>query len=298
MRNWRVLTAIAAVVLAVIAGVLAWQYLSEADERASEDFELVPAFVAARNIPEGTLGSEAVNQDLIEQTEVPRQNVPEAAITDLEQITDNVAVATISAGQFITTDTFVSPLQARNFAQAIDRGKQAISFSVDSTRGVGGFVVPNDTVNVLVTFESVPLGQPQPVPGEEGQPPAGITEELTTTAYLLSGLKVLAVGNTTATTTSDGTEGEQDTATGVITVEVDAFQAEQIAHAAAQGSIYLSLNPPGADPLQLDADVVEIVEAVNWFEQQLGCLGALRGALDTAPAETPAVPAQCAPRRP
>ncbi|GIU87649.1 MAG: hypothetical protein KatS3mg009_2164 [Acidimicrobiia bacterium] len=56
VRNWRVVTAVAAVVLAAVAGVLVWQYTDEADERAEADQELVEVYVAAEPVPRGRLG--------------------------------------------------------------------------------------------------------------------------------------------------------------------------------------------------------------------------------------------------
>jgi pilus assembly protein CpaB len=294
VRNWRVLTAVAAVVLAIVAGVLAWQYLDQADERAKEDYDLVPVFVAADTIPQGTSASDAIANELITQQDFFASSVPANAVTDLEQLAGRVAAATLTAGTPIIDTLFLTPTELRGFSQTIEEGKQAISFAVDPTRGVGGFIVPNDTVNVLVTFEATPLGEQQQ-PDEEGQPAQqAVTEELTTTAYLLSGLKVLAVGQTTATSAPEPgtTEDQQSVSTGVITVEADSFEAQQIVHAATQGSLYLSLNPPEADPLDLVNDTVEIVEAVNWFlPQSLDCITAIRRGIEAGTEDT--FPPEC-----
>jgi Flp pilus assembly protein CpaB len=281
VRNWRVLTAIAAVVLAIVAGVLAWRYLDEADERAQEDFETVKAFVSTGVIETGTTGAQAFDAGLIEEQDVVQQAVPNGAITDPAQITNNVAAARIPENSVITGDSFITPLEAQG-GLVVPKGKQAISFSVDATRSVGGFVVPNDLVNVLVTFDAVPLGD---TPAAEGE--TGITEELTTTAYLIPNLEVLAVGSSTATTaapttdTEDGGGGGQEVSSDIITVAVTPSQAQQIAHAQAQssGGLYLSLNATG-ESLAGNQVPVEMVEAVNWFSQQLNCLNAVRANLE------------------
>jgi pilus assembly protein CpaB len=293
VRNWRVLTAIAAVVLAIIAGVLAWQYLDEADERAQEDFETITAFVSTSPIESGTTGGEAFASNLIEEQEVVRQALPQGYITDPAQITNNVAATRIPENSVITSDSFITPLEAQG-GLVVPEGKQAVSFSVDATRSVGGFVVPNDLVNVLVTFDSVPLGQQ---PGAEG---VEVQEELTTTSYLIANLEVLAVGSSTATTVAptgetdeDGGGGGQQVSSDIITVAVTPFQAQQIAHATAQssGGLYLSLNSSGENFPPNLSDQVEIVEAVNWFTQPLQCLVDIRAALGAA---SPQVPGACA----
>ena len=45
MRNWRIISTIAAVVLAAIAGVLVWKYVTDADTRAEHNKGFVPALL-------------------------------------------------------------------------------------------------------------------------------------------------------------------------------------------------------------------------------------------------------------
>lgn len=256
MRNWRVLTAVVAVLLALAAGVLTWQYLDDADERARDDAELVDALVAKEEIPKGTSGREAIDDDLFTEEQVPRSAVPETALRSTEGIENLVSAYTVAPGQFVVRNTFVQPTQVSGFAGVLDEGRQAIAINVDDTRGVAGFVAPNDRVNLLLTLEVGRLEGSQP----------GI-EPVTATAFLLPGLKVLAVGDTTATSTTP--EGDtREVSSGLITLEVSARQALQIAHASQSGTMYLTLNPPDFDPETFVAPE-EIVEAVNLFDQPL-----------------------------
>ena len=48
MRNWRVLTAIAAAVLALLAGVLVWKYADNAKNDAKKGYEFATVLVAAK----------------------------------------------------------------------------------------------------------------------------------------------------------------------------------------------------------------------------------------------------------
>lgn len=268
MRNWRVLTAVVAVILAVVAAVLAYTYLDEADERAEEDVEPIPVLRAAAEIPKGTTGDVALDNDLIEEADVQRDAVPENAITDPDDLRGRVASAVVSEKQFITSDTFVEPTAIEGFSGSIEEQKHAVSISVDDTRGVGGFLVPNDTVNVLVTTEVETIANPSDV----DVPP------LSTSAYLIPGVKVLAVGETTATSRPSDEEGEEPVRieTGLITLEVTSRQALQIAHAQnGNGQIYLALNPTSfdVDEFQIPA---EIVGVENWFDQPLAELDRIR----------------------
>src|SRR5690242_11573054 len=95
VRNWRVLTAVAAVVLAAAASVLAYTYLTQADARAQDKTELVPALVARNDIPKGTPGKTAVDQNLFEVKQVPRNVLPEGSMSDNNGLSGLVASAQI-----------------------------------------------------------------------------------------------------------------------------------------------------------------------------------------------------------
>jgi pilus assembly protein CpaB len=276
VRNWRVLTAVVAVVLAAAASVLAYTYLTQADARAQDKTELVPALVARNAIPKGTQGDIAVNEGLLEVKKVPRDVLPEAVLTSDEGLKGLVASGQIAKGQFVVRDSFVAPSQVDGFATTVKDGKQAISFSVDATHGVAGFIQPNDSINVLLTGDIKDL--------------AGQVDALKTTAYLIPGLRVLAVGTTTVSSAApanpDGTtESTQpaNTETGLITVEATPRQAEQIAHAMNVGTIALSLNPPDFDVKDFKTPQ-EIVEATNLFDQPLTYLDQVREQVRSATA--------------
>ncbi len=291
MRNWRVLTAVTAVVLAALAAVLAYQYLGDADERAKEDVELVDALVAKGDIPRGTTGRAALDADLFETRSVPRNAVPEMARANTDGVVDLVASAKISAGQFIVQESFVEPSRLEGFSSTLPEGKQAISVTVDAMRGVAGFVLPNDTVSVLVTLDVEDLTVPV-----EG---AAATQlpSITTTAFLIPGVKVLAVDDTTITSAvsaapaEDGTEGDGSTeapaSSATFTLEVTPRQSLQIAHAMqGAGQVYLTLNPPGFEGKDLTIPA-EIVEAFNWFDQELTMLDSVREQLRSASSGLP-----------
>jgi pilus assembly protein CpaB len=276
VRNWRVLTAVAAVVLAAAASVLAYTYLTQADARAQDKTELVDALVARNVIPKGTPGSTVIEEQLLETKKVQRSAIPDAALTDQDGLTGLIASGSIAKGQFIVRDSFVAPSQVNGFSSTVKDGKQAVSFSVDMAHGVAGFIQPNDSINVMYTAEVKDL--------------ANETEPVKTTAFLLPGMRVLAVGSTTATveqpTPAPGEEATTATTAapvqqdlGLITVEATARQAEQLAHAVnAGGTITLSLNPPDFEVEGFQTPQ-EIVEFTNLFDQDLAHLREIQAQL-------------------
>jgi Flp pilus assembly protein CpaB len=260
--------------LAAAASVLAYTYLTEADARAQDKTELVEALVARNVIPKGTAGATVLEEDLLEVKKVQRSAIPEAALTSRDGIKSLVASSAISKGQFIVRDSFVAASQVDGFSTSVKDGKQAISFSVDTAHGVAGFIQPNDNINVLYTVDA----------DDDG---AG-KGRLKTTGFLLPGLRVLAVGRTTASTqtaapqSTDGEPTESTTAPvveqdlGLITVEATPRQAEQLAHAMNYGGVItLTLNPTDFDAKGFTTPE-EIVDTYNLFDQDLAYLNRMQ----------------------
>jgi pilus assembly protein CpaB len=243
--NRRVLIAVIAVVLAAAAGVGAWSYVSGADQRAEDKAKLVEAYVAKQDIAKGTSGDQVVGSDLLEKRAVPSAAVPSAAVRNSATLKGKVTAAAISAGQFIVADQFVAPGQGGGgVGGALATGKQAITVSVDQAHGVAGFVNPDDHVNVIVTAK---LRKDPQAPFSPSQPD-------NIAAFMVQNVKVLAVGqqsdapaNGNGKTTST-TQASSDTNRGLVTLEVDAGDAERLAFAQQNYQIYLTLVPPSYTP--------------------------------------------------
>ncbi|MGQ0824369.1 MAG: Flp pilus assembly protein CpaB [Actinomycetota bacterium] len=276
MRNWRVLTAIAAVVLAALAGFLVWQYVDEADERAEEDLDQVRVLVAAEPIQRGVPTDTLLDEGFIVAENRVERDVPRSALVpeQAEDIRGLVAAGAIAPGEIIVALNFIAAGEVEGTALDIEEGREAITVNVDNARGVGGFIAPNDTVNVVVSLD---------IQNSFANTPEARAVVGKTTAFLLPGIRVLAVGTTTTFGTQSRTDTDADgdvdqddidtsvpQETGVITLSVTPRQAEQIVHAQAinQGSIYLTLNPKDFD-LTTFQTPEEIVEVVNLFDQPL-----------------------------
>jgi Flp pilus assembly protein CpaB len=224
--------------------------------------------------------NQVVSDKLLREVKIPADSLPPNRIipgTDqalLAIYKDKVAATDIFAGTPVVADQFVGAAQLINtVAGAIAKGKEAITVSLDQTHAVGGFLTPGDRVNVLLNF--TPKYVTDPATGKARL----VTPALRTTAFLLPGMKVLAVGSTTILPSSaapaSNLNGGPTTTTqpetqpaSLITLEVTPRQAEQIVHATIIGTVYLSLNPPGFDPKKFTTPD-EIIEALNHFDQPL-----------------------------
>jgi pilus assembly protein CpaB len=293
VRNWRIISTIAAVVLAAIAGVLVWRYVTDADTRAEHNKGFVPALVAKSRIARGTAFDQALSDNLFETVKIPRDALPpdrilpagDKALLDLYR--GKVASTDIFTGTPVVSGEFVTASQLVNtVAGAIPKGKQAITVSLDQTHAVGGFVTPGDKVSLILNFTAKALVKPAT---------ASADAQARTTAFLLPGIKVIAVGSTTVLPASPGasagtgtnggttsTTTPQQQPASLITLEVTPRQAEQIVQATTLGTVWLSLNPPGFNTSQFRTPQ-EIVEAVNLFDQPLALVDSTLAQIQQSP---------------
>ncbi len=281
MRNWRVLTAVAAVVLAALAGVLVFKYVDDQKKEAQRPYQQVDVLVASKRIPAGTAFGSAIDEKQITREQRVRKDLPPSYVPGessdrslKQQYSQLVAAHDITEGLPIVSQDFVQAGQvqtggvegqlttdnAKLKAQGKQADLQALTLTFDDTHAVGGFLTPGDKVNALVHLEIK-----DPTTNKAG---------VKTTAYLLPGLTVLAVGAKTSTvapaSTSDATTPATAVAQsrGLVTFEVTPRQAEQLIQATQLGTMWLSLNPPTWKTGDF-TNPEEIVEAVNLFNQPL-----------------------------
>ena len=268
-----------ALILAGLAAWAVWNYLQNVENEIIEGQEIVEVYRAGEAIAEGTDGAILLSDfegggELIEQSEDQAEDVPDGAITTAEQLRDvltsRVAAGPISAGSILTVSQWTSiTVDIVPLAEEIPSGKQAMTISVDNIKGINGFVEPGDQVNMIITIDIPEDLLPdelsgiaeQPVaPVEEGAAPAEETVGVVTySRFVLQGLSVLATGrdirpdedapetvevDDPEAVTPDGQPVEPETGNDTIfTLEVTPEQAERIAYAFENGSIWLTLVP-------------------------------------------------------
>jgi pilus assembly protein CpaB len=210
-----------AVALALAATVALVAYASSADRRAVSGQQPVLVYLARSRIATGTSGEDARNRGLIERAALPRRAVAAGAVRSLEQL--GGASPRSTSSRRAAPDR---PLGGRGEASGrrllpIPDGHQAVSIALDPTRQVSGFVTPGDRVSVVVS-----LSRPK---GDRSQ---------RTTRFLLQDVQ------------GGGRVGQgrsQNVAT--VTLAVAPRDVERVVFAAENGSLYLSLLPPGQRPV-------------------------------------------------
>lgn len=283
----RAIVLLVALILAGLAAWAVWNYLQGIENEIEAGQEAVTVFRAVEPIAEGTDGGIILSDfnsggPLVVAGTEEREDLPIGAIADEAQLnqvlTGKVAAGPVSANSVLVESQWTAiTIDVVPLAEQIPEGKQAIVISTDNVRGVNGFVNPGDRVNLIITldiaFDLLPEGfegitvDPAAPPVDGAAPTAEATAVVTYTRYVLQGIPVLATGrdiradaNAPDTVQAEPevpvegevatTPEEEDTGNETIfTLEVTPEQAERIAYAFENGSIWLTLVP---------ADFVEV----------------------------------------
>ena len=230
----RFLPFIFAGILGIAAVALMQQYLGQQRkalqaERAKlmEDFAgRVEILVARVDIPEGT----TITPDHLGVFTIPQKFVQPYATSRPSDLIGQVALAPIAEREQLLQNK-VRPASEAPRGKTLSRitlpGKRAVTMQMDEIKGVGGFVRPGDSVDILWSFQA-PLVQ--------GGPPELVT------ITLFQDVDVLAVGaQLVGTPVSERHEG----ADYIITVSLEPEETEVLMYARARGNVELSLRSRG-----------------------------------------------------
>ncbi len=274
----RAIVLLVALILAGLAGWAVWNYLTTVEEDILDDQEFAVVFRAGQTIQEGQDGSVLFSDynsggELILMSEDQVGDLPVDAISTEEQLNQvlsgKVAAGPISQGSILTSSQWVvvADEEVDFSSELIPSGKQAMTISMDTVRGVNGFVEAGDHVNLIITldieFRLIPdefsgINVAPPDPDTEGE--AATEEEsqvVTYTRFVMQDIPVIATGREVrpdedAPPTVDAggeatdapAEGEEDTGNAtVFTIEVTPEQAERLAYAFENGSMWMTLVP-------------------------------------------------------
>lgn len=259
MSSRRTVILLVAIVVGLLAAFLLYNYVRGIDDRAHEGAERIPAFRAAQEIPRGTGGDQAIEAGAIEDRRIPRDIRPSTSINSLDEIVGKVAVFDIAPGTVIVQDMFVDQTVAQvSFRQRLSNPEHtAIAITLDPTRAVGGWLQPNDEVNMLVYSECIDeeavREAAQALP--EADPEiGGVSMQCRTARYLYQDVQILAVGANVQLQPGE-TTGDAEGATaddspqpggGTIVLNVPARAAQWIA--SYENDFYLTLTPETYEP--------------------------------------------------
>ncbi len=191
------------------------------------EFEIAQVLVAAERIEPGRV----ITADAVRWSQWPDNGLEPGLITrdahpDLEEFVEgSVSRAPMIAGEPVTEDKIVRTDSASFMAATLSDGKRAVSIPISAESGAGGFILPNDRVDVILTYE---------VEDE--------VETIFRSQTLLSDIRVLAIDQVLRQE-----DGQEYVVANTATLELSINQSELLAQAEATGELSLALRALGDD---------------------------------------------------
>jgi pilus assembly protein CpaB len=168
-----------AVMLGVLAGVMAFLSVKKKEKEVKAGWNLVPVLVAADAVAEGTV----ITYDMVQQRAVPEQFVTSSVIRpdSASYIVGQKVLVGLQAGDPLLWTQFETTKAMEKLSTIVQKKGRAITISASGAQAVGGWIRPNDHIDIVGTFRD-PASQ----------------ESMAVT--LLQNVVVLATGKITGTT--------------------------------------------------------------------------------------------------
>jgi pilus assembly protein CpaB len=237
----RQLIVLAVAALAAIVALVLIRGISSRNEPAVENAAPVggeQVLVATRDIPQGA----ALAPSDLAVAVFPASSVSASFVSITRQPSaqaDYVGAVTrraIVQGEPITTSAVIQP-EGRGFMAAqLEPGFRAVAVEVTANTAVGGFIQPNDHVDVIATYS---------VQGDDGGGREQVRSEI-----ILRDVRVLAMGETTQPQTSGEAPQKLDAPFAVL--ELSPEQARVLSMADDMGEIDLALRGVQAETVGLN----------------------------------------------
>jgi pilus assembly protein CpaB len=241
----RLLAALAALVLAVIGAVVLLGYAHGADARALAGVKTVSVLVVDKPIAQGTPASQL--KDLVRSELLPAKAVAAGRVTDLAQLSGEVATVDLEPGEQLLASRFSSPDKLRAAGTvAVPTGDEEVSVLLEPQRAMGGRLAAGDKVGVFLSLKN---------PDGTGSTHAVLHQVLVTQVQ----------GAVSTTKDAQPSGSGTPAASLMITLAVTAKQGEAIVFGQEHGSLWLSLEPKDAK-----TGGTTVVDNGNVYEENYG----------------------------
>jgi pilus assembly protein CpaB len=214
-----------AVVFGLLAVFIAQIWLNNQANMRAKNMERGPKPVAMRTIVVAAkplrFGT-ALNASMLKEMPWPAQALPPGAFHKINDILSGgrrVVLAAMERDEPVLAVKITGPGQRATLSALVRKGMKAVTIRVNDVEGVGGFVLPGDHVDVVLTRQ--------------------LAKGSATTQVVLQDARVLAV---------DQTADERDVKAKVaksVTLEVDTVQAQKLWLASSVGNLSLLLRKAG-----------------------------------------------------
>jgi len=150
--TYRLRNIVLAVVLATLAALLTSFYVSNYKKSVEDAHDNVTVWVAKRDIPPGTTGSEALSRGMIREVKMARGSVVPGAISETTQIEADVATEWVYAEEQVSERRF-RPVEESGIRAKLKGNLRAFQIQGDGNQLLAGTLKRGDHVDLVGNFK-------------------------------------------------------------------------------------------------------------------------------------------------
>ncbi len=140
-------------VLSLMITILVYNYLQGIEKKMAIQ-DGVSVIVAKTDIAPKT----KITAEMVREVKVPPEYVQPGAVQSLDKVVGIVAREAIVSGEQVSERRLVRGGKSVGFTGIIPYDKRAVTVAVTEMTGVAGFIKPGDYVDVIVTFDTMAVG--------------------------------------------------------------------------------------------------------------------------------------------
>jgi len=257
----RTLILVVSLLFAVLAGLLAFQYVGGIEDKAIGQAQTTDVVIVKAAVKKGNEASPLIDSGVLGLGTRRQVDLPANAVKRVEDLKGLVSALDLEPGTIVTSSMFLSANSLdEGVSNVLAEGRVAVTFQFDQIRSVAGLVKQGDYVNIEVKSSCVLAEGGAVKSGAATSPEEGSTAPAAQTApctgLLYQKVKILALGKSLGTpvaaTNPDGTPAAApaETSSDTITFEVPQ-DAAQLMIAAGGDKMYLTLVRPDYVPAPL-----------------------------------------------
>jgi pilus assembly protein CpaB len=140
-----------ALALGLLAGLVAFSAIKKKEADVRRGWNPIPVVVAAKDITEGAV----LTYDMVSQRSVPEQFVTSSVVKPdvINNLMGQKVIVPVQAGDPLLWTHFETTKQAERLSTKVQKKARAITIEAGKATAVGGWVRPNDHVDVIGTFK-------------------------------------------------------------------------------------------------------------------------------------------------
>jgi Flp pilus assembly protein CpaB len=149
--TYRIRNVAVAIGLALVAMLLTLFYVINYRRSVQHGQATVQVYVAARNIPAGTVGTDIAHGNALKVTSIPRRNVVPGAISDPNQVSSLVLTQPVYAGEQVTLRRF-SDVKTQGIVGDLKGTMRAVQIPGDANQLLSGTLRAGDHVDLVANL--------------------------------------------------------------------------------------------------------------------------------------------------